>query len=136
MHLRSLYPELPPLPPSLNAYLVLAERPEQDEWPDFVAHVEVVTGKTRTFHELRRRINDIATVLAAPITLGGLELRPGGREIIGIISDNSSVSDGLNTCLLESRVTKNWRAGLRLSHNLMLKDRCPLRPYLLLLDLF
>ncbi len=101
MHLRSLYPELPPLPPLLNAYLVLAGRPEQDEWTDYIAHVEVATGKTRTFYELRQIIDDVATALAAPKTLGGLELWPGDGEIIGIISDNSSVSDSLNTCLLE-----------------------------------
>lgn len=92
MYLKSLYPDIPPSPPSLNAYLPLAGRPEQDEWSDYTAHIEVVTGKTISFLELRQRINDVATALAAPISLGGLELQPGGGEIIGVMSDNSSVS--------------------------------------------
>lgn len=92
MYLKSLYPDLPPLPPSLNAYVPLGGRPEQDEWQDYTAHVEVVTGRTLSFFELRQRWDDVATALAAPVALGGLGLQPGGEEIIGIMSDNSSVS--------------------------------------------
>ncbi len=92
MHLKSLYPEIPPLPPLLNAFLVLLGRPDQDKWADYTAHVETNTGRTLSFVELRKRINDLATALGAPTSRGGLELRPGTGALIGIMSDNSSVS--------------------------------------------
>lgn len=75
----------------LNAYLAMAGRPDVEEWPDFVVHIETHTGRTLSFRELRKRINGLATALGAPTSLGGFGLQPGSGEIIGIMSDNSSV---------------------------------------------
>ncbi|KAF5348540.1 hypothetical protein D9756_009586 [Leucocoprinus leucothites] len=90
MYLKSLYPDPPPNPPLLNAYLALSGRPDQAVWPDFTAHIEHHTGKTYSFKEVCKRINDLATALGAPTSLGGLGLEYTGGERIGIMSDNSS----------------------------------------------
>ena len=95
MYLKSLYPDPPPNPPLLNAYSVLAGRPDVADWPDFTAHVEHHTGKKYSFKELCARINYLATTLGAPTSQGGLGLEARSRERIGIMSDNSSVSIGL-----------------------------------------
>jgi hypothetical protein len=92
MYLKSLYPEPPPNPPHLNAYLALLGRPDQGSWPDFIGHVEHHTGKSYSFIEVCKRINNLATALGSPTSLGGLGLQSGNGEIIGIMSDNSSVS--------------------------------------------
>lgn len=112
MYLKSLYPEIPPCPPALNVYLALAGRPDQDAWPDYTAHIEHTSGRTWSFRQLLKRINDVATALGAPISSGGLGLGPGTEEIVGIISDNSSVSgqrfrqsNGMAQWLLQDYVT-------------------------------
>ncbi|KAF9451827.1 acetyl-CoA synthetase-like protein [Macrolepiota fuliginosa MF-IS2] len=104
MYLRSLYPEIPPCPPLLNAYLAMLGRPDQDAWPDYTAHVEVTSGRTMSFRQLCKRINDAATVLGAPVSSGGLGLQPGTGEIIGIMSDNSSDYVTLSLALLKIAV--------------------------------
>jgi acyl-CoA synthetase (AMP-forming)/AMP-acid ligase II len=94
MYLKSLYPDPPPNPPLLNAFLALVGRPDQDAWPDFTAHVEHHTGRSYTFKQLCKRINDLATALGASTSSGGFGLEAGSREIVGIMSDNSSVGHG------------------------------------------
>lgn len=89
-HVKSLYPEPSPVPDHLNAYETVFRRSEQDNWPDFNIHLEEPSGKTRTFVELRKRINDLATALGTPTEHGGLGLQVGDGEMIGIMSDNSS----------------------------------------------
>lgn len=94
-HLRSLYPDLPPLPDHLNIYETVIGQSCHDEWPDYTVHVDVETGKTRTFRELRKRINDLAAALGGPMVKGGLGLKTGDGEMIGIMSENSSVCANL-----------------------------------------
>ncbi len=90
-HLRSLYPDLPPLPDHLNIYEAVIGQPHHDEWPDYTVHTDEETGKTLTFRELRKRINTLAAALGGPRVKGGLELKAETGEMIGIMSDNSSV---------------------------------------------
>lgn len=90
-HLRSLYPDLPPLPDRINVYETIIEQPYHNGWPDFIVHLDEETGVTCTFKELRQRINDLATALSGPVEQGGLGLRAETREIVGIMSDVSSV---------------------------------------------
>ncbi|KXN90930.1 putative 4-coumarate--CoA ligase 1 [Leucoagaricus sp. SymC.cos] len=90
MHLKSLYPDPPPNPPLLNTCLALINRPDQAEWPEFVVHIEHHTGKSFTFTQLCKRINDLATALSLPSSEGGLGLEHGSKERVGIMSDNSS----------------------------------------------
>lgn len=90
-HLKALWPELPPLPDRMNIYETIIGQPQHDEWPDFTVHLEEETGKTRTFKELKKDIDNLATTLAGPMASGGLGLKEEDGERIGIMSDNSSV---------------------------------------------
>jgi hypothetical protein len=90
-HLKSLWPALPSVPDHLNIFETVLGQPYHDEWPDYTLHVDEETGKTRTFMEFRRMVNDLAATLARSTAQGGLGLRAEDDEIIGIMSDNSSV---------------------------------------------
>ncbi|KAF5348473.1 hypothetical protein D9756_009593 [Leucocoprinus leucothites] len=89
-HLKSLWPNPPTVPDHLNVFETILQQPHHDEWPDFVLHVDEETGKTRTFREVRKKVNDLAAALGGPKAERGLGLRAESGEIIGIMSDNSS----------------------------------------------
>jgi hypothetical protein len=89
MLLKSPYPDLPELPEA-NAYYTFFKRPDQAQWPDFTLHIDVKTGQRRRYSEFLKRIEDLATSLATPVSQGGLELEPEG-ELVGILSENCMV---------------------------------------------
>ena len=92
MHLKSPYPDVPPIP-EVNAHNLFFHRPDQAEWKDFTLHVDAKTGKRRTFREFVRRVQLGMTVLGTPAAEGGLGF--GTREdneMIGIISHNCMVT--------------------------------------------
>ena len=103
MYLKSPYPDPPPLPP-VNAHHVLFNRPDQAEWPDYTLHIDALSGKRVMFHEWVKDMEDLSTAIAGPTSEGCLGLQgwnegegaevvvPGGKEVIGIMSENSSVS--------------------------------------------
>jgi hypothetical protein len=90
-HLKSLWPDTPVVPHHLNIFNTIIGQPQHEEWPDFTLHVDEETGETRTFREVKKRINDLAAVLERPVAEGGLGLQAEDGELIGIMSDNSSV---------------------------------------------
>ena len=90
-HIKSLWPDPPSVPDYLNIFETIFQQPYHEEWPDFTLHVDEETGKTWTFRQLRKRVNDLAATLGGPKAEGGLGLRAEDGEIIGIMSDNSSV---------------------------------------------
>ncbi|KAF9451833.1 acetyl-CoA synthetase-like protein [Macrolepiota fuliginosa MF-IS2] len=89
-HLRSLYPDPLPVPDYLNIYETIIGQPQHDEWPDYIVHIDEETGQSRTFKDLRKRINDLASVLGGPVAQGGLGLKAEDGDVVGIMSDNSS----------------------------------------------
>ncbi|KAF9459208.1 hypothetical protein BDZ94DRAFT_1268837 [Collybia nuda] len=89
MYLKSPYPDVPPIP-ELNAHHLFFGRPDQAEWPeDFTLHIDVKTGRKRTYREFVQRVRQGATALGTPVSDGGLGLTGGEGEIVGIMSDNS-----------------------------------------------
>jgi len=50
-----------------------------------------MTGKRRRFRETLARIEECATALSSPKRDGGLEIEPGSKEVVGILSENCMV---------------------------------------------
>lgn len=103
MHVKSAYPNVPPLPDT-NAHLTLLRRPDQADWPDYTFHIDPRTGKTCTFREFEERVKYAATALGAPVSQGGLGLSAKNSDIIGIMSHNCLVSK-YNRCLYDRTLT-------------------------------
>ena len=91
MYLKSPFPDIPSRP-VLNVHHLFFNRPDQSEWPDFTLHIDAVTGRKVKFRDFLNRVRDGATALAAPVPQGGLDIRADENELVGILSDNSSVS--------------------------------------------
>lgn len=90
---QSPYPA-PPSVPNENIHHCLFNTPEQDKIPDYVLHIDGLTGRQRTFYEFRDIVFDGAAALSAPVSSGGLGLDP-KRDIVGIFSHNCMVSNVL-----------------------------------------
>ncbi|KAF8962991.1 hypothetical protein BDZ97DRAFT_1701982 [Flammula alnicola] len=101
MYIKSPYPPPPPLP-TTNAHYIFFKRPEQSAWADadFTAHVEPARGDVGRFCE---GVEDLSTGLGVSEREGGLGLvgweegegaeavgGKRGKEIVGIMSENSS----------------------------------------------
>ncbi|KIM41001.1 hypothetical protein M413DRAFT_19093 [Hebeloma cylindrosporum] len=101
MYLKSPYPDPPPLP-AVNAHHIFFKRPDQADWPDYTLHIDAVTGKRVMYRDWVRDVEDLSTAFAGPSSQGCMGLQgwnegegaevvvPGGKEIIGIMSENSS----------------------------------------------
>ncbi|KDR83116.1 hypothetical protein GALMADRAFT_238939 [Galerina marginata CBS 339.88] len=118
MYIKSPYPDPPPLP-NVNAHYIFFKRPDQAEWPNYTVHIDPVeslaavnglTGSSTTnptgrlmYHDFVRNVEDLSTGLGASESEGGLGLQGwdesvlpqsvginGGKEIVGIMSENSS----------------------------------------------
>lgn len=90
MYFKSLYPEIPHIP-DINYVDFLLARPEVQQWPDFPAYIDGVTGQKRGFREFVKRIEDAATALGAPVEGGGMGLRGDRGEMVGVLSENCLV---------------------------------------------
>ena len=90
-HIKSLFRSLPSSTPTVNYYDWLLGRPELKKWPDFVFHIDGVTGERRHVHAVLERFEHAATALAASPSDGGLGLAAGQGEIVGILSENCLV---------------------------------------------
>ena len=91
MYLKSHYPDVPPQP-NVNAHYFFFNRPDQTDWPNFTAHIDVETGEEVMYDDFLERIRDLATGLGAAVDQGGLGIRAENKETIGIMGENSSVS--------------------------------------------
>lgn len=90
MYLKSPYPDLPEVPDA-NVYYTHFKRPDQAEWPDFTAFIDATTGQRRRYSEYVKRVEDLATALGMSVSEGGLGLRAGEAELVGIFSENCMV---------------------------------------------
>jgi hypothetical protein len=90
-HIKSLFRSLPSPKPTINYYDWLLGRPELKSWPDFVLHIDGVTGEQRHAHAVLERFEQAATALTASPSNGGLGLAAGQGEIVGILSENCLV---------------------------------------------
>lgn len=88
MYLRSPYPPLPELPLT-NYHNVLFAGTQQSDTPDYVLHIDGITGETRTRSEFLERLYDGATALGAAKSVGGLGFT--SNDVVGILSDNCLV---------------------------------------------
>jgi hypothetical protein len=91
MLLKSPYPEPSPTL-GVNVHHFVFHRPEQAAWKDYTLYMDGKTGRKTTFREFVNLVQLGATALGAPVEDGGLGLRNGDGEIVGIISLNSVVS--------------------------------------------
>jgi hypothetical protein len=122
MYVKSPYPDPPGLP-VVNVHRLFFRRPDQAEWADYTLHIDGVTGKRVMFREWLRDMEDLSTALAAPTSEGCMGLQgwgegegpedvvPGGKEIIGIMTENSSVSAYPTSMGQLSRTQKGARMG-------------------------
>ena len=94
--------------PNVNAHYFFFKRPDQAEWPNYTIYIDPTTDTRVMYRDFVRNIEDLSTGLAAPVSQGGMGLegweegvgadevakpgQTGGKEIVGIISQNSSVS--------------------------------------------
>ena len=91
MYLKSPYPDVPPLP-NVNAHYFFFKRPVHADWPNFTAHINAETGEKVMYYDFFERIRDLATGIGAPASQGGLGIVAEGKERVGIMGENSSVS--------------------------------------------
>lgn len=89
MYLKSPYPDIPSLP-NVNAHYFFFKRPAQANWPNFTVHIDVETGEKFMYHDFLGRIQDLATGLGASVSQGGLGLHAENKDLVGIMSENSS----------------------------------------------
>lgn len=90
MVIKSLYPDLPVIPPT-NVHNILFRRPEQKDWSNFTLHIDAATGKKRSYREFYERVIDGATALGSPVSEKGLGLKGGDGELVGIMAENCMV---------------------------------------------
>ncbi|KAH9975617.1 amp dependent CoA ligase [Russula compacta] len=87
-HLNSLYRSLPLSTPTTNYYDWLLRRPALTKWPNFILHIDAVTGAQRHARDVLERFEHAATALATSPRDGGLGLAAGQQEVVGILSEN------------------------------------------------
>lgn len=90
MYLTSPYPSIP-VPPEENVHELIFNSPTANV-PDYVAQIDVVSGRKRTRKEVQERVRDAATALGTPASQGGLGLSGEAGDIVGICSGNCMVS--------------------------------------------
>ena len=91
MYLKSLFPVPPPVH-DVNIHHVFFNRPDQSQWPEVIIHIDIDTGRKRTFKELKERVNDAYAAFGSPLQDGGMGFGgEGTTEMIGILSENCSV---------------------------------------------
>jgi hypothetical protein len=90
MYLKSKFPQPPPVP-NENAFYRTFGRPQDPQPADFLIHVDAITGKRRSYYELKQVIHDGNTALGSPESSGGLGLNAEARHMVGIYSHNCMV---------------------------------------------
>jgi hypothetical protein len=90
MYLKSLYPDLPDIPPK-NFHRLLFHRQDMKAWDDYTVLIDAVTGRKRSYREFYERVMDGATALGSPISEQGLGLSGEDGEIVGILGENCMV---------------------------------------------
>ncbi|KAI0086557.1 amp dependent CoA ligase [Irpex rosettiformis] len=89
VYFTSKYP-LPPPVPDANIHELMFNTPTLtgEPVPDHDLHIDIITGRKRTFYEFKELIRDGATALGAPVSQGGLGLSGQKGDIVAIYSHN------------------------------------------------
>ncbi len=90
MHLKSPFPQLPPIPDA-NVHEYMFNTPEVQNLADYTLYIDAVTGRKRSWYDFRDTVYDGATALGAPVSQGGLGLNRDDGDIVGIFSHNCMV---------------------------------------------
>ncbi|KAI0260236.1 acetyl-CoA synthetase-like protein [Gloeopeniophorella convolvens] len=88
-YLKSLYPSPPLSTPTQNYHDFIVNRDELKQYPDYTVHIDAVTGERRRLRAVLERIGQAATALSSSKDVGGLGIRAGQSDIVGILSENS-----------------------------------------------
>lgn len=98
MPISSLYPVPPPIPDQNHHYGLSGLK--TPETPDYVLHIDGLTGLKRTRKEFDERVLLGLTALTAPTLKGGLGLNGSAGDIVGVLSFNCLV--GIQTSIYTS----------------------------------
>lgn len=85
MIIESLFPPVPPLPPT-NASNILLGRPDQAAWEEHTAYIDAPTGNRLSWLEVKANVRDSTTALATPASEGGLGLS--SVDMVGVLAPN------------------------------------------------
>lgn len=133
VHLKSLYPQPPPVP-DLNIHQGLFNAPGQADLPNYLVQVDISTGRERRWFEFRDLVYDGMTALAAPASAGGLGLDP-AKDIVGIFSHNCLVRPSLKCATSEDKISDvNRTSGLHHTGELATGYHGPIRDAFCVLD--
>ena len=91
MYLKSPYPPVPPVQDTNFHEHVFGSPPNTTAAPDYVLHIDGLSGRQRTRNEFYEELRDGATALAAPVAVGGLGLRSEDGDMVAIYSANCLV---------------------------------------------
>lgn len=89
---RSSYPPVTVELPHTNAHNLLFPPDVVNSEPNFVMHIDGLSGEERTRKQVLERFYDGATALTTPESAGGLGISRDSGEIVAIQSHNSLVS--------------------------------------------
>lgn len=89
---KSLYPPVTIALPETNVHNLTFPPDAVNSEPNFVLHVDGLTGEERTKKQAIERLCDAATALVTLESAGGLGVSRDNGEIVGIQSHNSLVS--------------------------------------------
>lgn len=92
---KCLVGNVPPLP-EVNAHQVLLHGHIASNVPDYPIYVDIESGKKWMRSDMLQRISRLATALVADPKDGGLGLKPGRDEIVGIFTKGRVVSPQIN----------------------------------------
>ncbi|GJE91624.1 acetyl-CoA synthetase-like protein [Phanerochaete sordida] len=87
MHIKSRFPDLPPIP-NANVHDLFFQYPPGAQIPDYTVYIDSETGHRRSFSEHYEFVRDAATALGAPTERGGLGLRGDAGDVVGLFSHN------------------------------------------------
>ena len=92
VYFASKYPLPPPVPDAnIHELMFNAQTQTGEPIPEHDLHIDIVTGRKRTFYEFKELVRDGATALGAPTAQGGLGLSGQKGDIVGIYSHNCMV---------------------------------------------
>ncbi|KAA1476773.1 acetyl-CoA synthetase-like protein [Dentipellis sp. KUC8613] len=85
--LKSLYPTIPHVQ-ATNFYDFLFGLPAVKDLSDFTLYIDGLTGETRRFRAFVDRVSECSSALASSEVSGGLDIKFGRQELVGIFSEN------------------------------------------------
>ena len=103
--------EVPPIP-DVNAHNVVLHGPLSTNVPDYRVYVDAESGKEWARSQILDRITRLATALVADPNEGGLGLKPGREEVIGVFTKSRVVGPKSRRRCKTLLLTSFQRVGL------------------------